>query len=117
MNDQDANLVGEPETKSCPYCGEKILAAAIKCKHCGSAIASVTSNKQNRKRSPQLILLSIVLIVAALFVWQEVASRKKVDLSKLAGELSANKPHDGAALENGAEVPVADKSNDITSGA
>ena len=23
------------ETKSCPYCGEEILATAKKCKHCG----------------------------------------------------------------------------------
>jgi hypothetical protein len=26
------------ETKACPYCGEEVLAVAIKCKHCGSAI-------------------------------------------------------------------------------
>lgn len=26
------------ETKACPYCGEQVLAVAIKCKHCGSAI-------------------------------------------------------------------------------
>jgi len=28
---------GEP-TKSCPYCGEQILAAAQKCRHCGSML-------------------------------------------------------------------------------
>lgn len=28
------------ETKQCPYCAETVLAAAIKCKHCGSALVS-----------------------------------------------------------------------------
>lgn len=26
--------------RKCPYCAEEILAAAIKCKHCGSAVVS-----------------------------------------------------------------------------
>jgi len=26
-------------TKRCPHCAEEILAAAIKCKHCGSALS------------------------------------------------------------------------------
>jgi hypothetical protein len=29
---------GSKETKNCPYCAEEVLAAAIKCKHCGSEL-------------------------------------------------------------------------------
>ena len=28
------------DTKRCPYCGEEILSVAVKCKHCGSMLAS-----------------------------------------------------------------------------
>jgi hypothetical protein len=31
------------ETKHCPYCDEKIMAKAIKCKHCGSTLQNATT--------------------------------------------------------------------------
>ena len=34
-----------PETKNCPYCGEEILAAAKKCKHCGEWLDETTIRK------------------------------------------------------------------------
>ena len=33
---------GAQTTKACPYCGEQVLAVAIKCKHCGSYVAELT---------------------------------------------------------------------------
>jgi hypothetical protein len=32
---------GQQATKACPYCGEQVLAVAIKCKHCGSYLAEI----------------------------------------------------------------------------
>ena len=37
---------GKPrEVKACPYCGEEILAVAVKCKHCGEFLNKVPAGQ------------------------------------------------------------------------
>jgi hypothetical protein len=38
-----------PTTKACPYCGEQILAVAVKCKHCGSYVGQKAAKTQPRQ--------------------------------------------------------------------
>ena len=38
----------QKETKACPFCGEEILAVAIKCKHCQTDLKSDDANKTNK---------------------------------------------------------------------
>jgi hypothetical protein len=45
-----AAVTARPPTKACPYCGEQILAVAVKCKHCQSMLAP---NAPAPVRTPQ----------------------------------------------------------------
>lgn len=42
----------DKETKKCPFCGEEILARAIKCKHCGEMLNNSTNQTENMKKCP-----------------------------------------------------------------
>jgi hypothetical protein len=57
------SIQAEP-TKRCPYCGEQILAVAIKCKHCGSMLNQQAS-AQTTHQSPERVEGTLWFVVGA----------------------------------------------------
>ena len=67
------------QTKACPFCGEEVLAVAVKCKHCGSAIAGQPLKDQSQLRmrpafsTGALIVLSLIAI-AFVYNWSQTGT-------------------------------------------
>lgn len=55
------------QTKRCPYCGEEILEAAIKCKHCGEWLNGAAPDKPVQ-HSSDYTWVSVICCIAIFFV-------------------------------------------------
>ncbi len=66
------SIPSNQKTKFCPFCGEVILQAAIKCKHCGEFMPEKPVEKQKNKKIAKgcfvFFLLSIILGVLVLMI-------------------------------------------------
>ena len=56
------------ETKKCPFCGEEILAVAVKCKHCGSDLTGKEKIKMDLNTGNIIALVGSVMLVLGLFL-------------------------------------------------
>jgi hypothetical protein len=49
--------------KRCPYCGEEILAVAVKCKHCGSNIENTLNSAKSQFKMRPVFKVALVVIL------------------------------------------------------
>lgn len=71
----EINKSSSPQTKNCPYCAEVILAAATRCKHCGSDLrpGQATGPKKDTGELFGILMLCCP-VIAAMLIWFWVGS-------------------------------------------
>lgn len=58
------------ETKACPFCGEQILAVAIKCKHCKSDLPSTPVKARPAPQQPQKWVKIVLIATGIYLLWK-----------------------------------------------
>jgi hypothetical protein len=73
-----------PETKLCPECGEEILAAAVRCKHCGA--------KLTRDWAREIILATVLVVgfIVAAVIYDRIMDDARDDGEKMADCIEAD---------------------------
>jgi predicted RNA-binding Zn-ribbon protein involved in translation (DUF1610 family) len=92
QSSNQSNAPNEPETARtrCPYCGEEILAIAIKCKHCGSELAPASTPPKVIADYGLFLLVVPVVFSMLIYIWVGSMNLLQSPESTLFGLLVAN---------------------------
>lgn len=97
------------DKKECPFCGEQILAKALKCKHCGEFLKEIAAknvftgevppvhaefkeNKQSYNAKVLWVILLATMVFSLLFI--SAPYIKKINFFRLLGEITGCEPSD-----------------------
>ena len=114
----------EQEKKRCPYCGEEILSAAKKCKHCGEWLETENNPENGMQRTRQMnmdekqgkpqgkrgsvipIVIAVIcfvalLVVLGLYFWGNADNKQQIDYEQDYAEADDDAGHGRTTLSPG----------------